>query len=260
MVGNKIGYFCDPFLFDPEVVAEHIDRYRFAARFVNNKGVVDIGCGAGYGVHILRNAGAQKVFGWDVSPKAVKLANRRYGTVSGVNFEVRDILAEKVDPSVEVAVCFEVIEHVQFPEKLIDNVFSGLNDNGLLIISTPNRLARRPGTKLGEAVGNPHHIFEWSPEEFEAVLSARFGSCRLYGQRCMTVEEHQHFAKSSTTKYGAIIGPVYRTIRRTMLGRNLYALLRRTVLARDIDRLPVTVCDIPQHSIPLNVIAVCQKT
>ena len=244
MVGNKIGYFCDPFLFDPEVVAEHIDRYRFAARFVNNKVVVDIGCGAGYGVHILRNAGAQKVFGWDVSPKAVENAW----------FLKQDF------SSVEVAVCFEVIEHVQFPEKLIDNVFSGLNDNGLLIISTPNRLARRPGTKLGEAVGNPHHIFEWSPEEFEAVLSARFGSCRLYGQRCMTVEEHQHFAKSSTTKYGAIIGPVYRTIRRTMLGRNLYALLRRTVLARDIDRLPETVCDIPQHSIPLNVIAVCQKT
>ena len=52
---------------------EHAARYIFALRFVEKKRVLDIACGTGYGIAILKST-AKHVTGVDVDPVAAKEA------------------------------------------------------------------------------------------------------------------------------------------------------------------------------------------
>src|SRR5687767_6601798 len=58
---------------------EHIYRYRFAARFVRGRRVLDIACGEGYGAAALLRAGAASVIGVDISEEACEHARQKYG-------------------------------------------------------------------------------------------------------------------------------------------------------------------------------------
>lgn len=54
------------------LVQEHIMRYIFASGFIQNKVVLDIACGTGYGSNFLRKAGAKKIFGVDISAETIE--------------------------------------------------------------------------------------------------------------------------------------------------------------------------------------------
>lgn len=253
------GSFCDPETFDPATVLEHAERYGFASQFVEGKRVLDIGCGSGFGSHILSTAGPREVVGLDISPTAIGLARRRTGNMPYLSFEIGNAYDDLASESFEIVICFELLEHLRHPERVIDNVSSALTNHGLLLASTPNRLARNPGTKLGDPIRNPNHIFEWSPDEFVTALKRRFPVVRLCGQRCMSTEQHARFAKSSANKLAIKLKPVVRAVRRTRLGRQLYDFLRSRVFVREIDHLSAEVQEIPPGTVPLNLIAVCYK-
>ncbi len=42
---------------------EHLQRYQFAAQFVKNRRVLELGCGEGYGAHMLARTAKQIVGG-----------------------------------------------------------------------------------------------------------------------------------------------------------------------------------------------------
>src|SRR3990172_3135768 len=64
---------------DPVTFWEHIYRYRFAARFVRHKRVLDVACGEGYGTVGLLKAGAESVIGVDISRDVCEHAWKKYG-------------------------------------------------------------------------------------------------------------------------------------------------------------------------------------
>ena len=81
------------------------------------------------------------------------------------------------DDSFDGVVCFEVIEHVEDPERVMDELARVLRPDGLLFISSPNRDRYVPG--------NPHHIHELVRDELQALLDARFASARIISQHAM---------------------------------------------------------------------------
>ncbi len=104
-----------------------LGRYKFAIRCLDGRhcDTTDIGCGMGYGSHLLRIAG-HSVIGVDNSQEAIDYARATYGGC----YLLRD--AEAYIPSADVLICLEALCHLKDPKKFIDNIKSEE-----LIISAP---------------------------------------------------------------------------------------------------------------------------
>lgn len=163
--------------------SDHVSRDTFAANYVQNKRVLDIACGSGYGSKILKRSGAFIVTGIDISQSTIDYAKNKY-TDDGLKFILGDILhIDFPDNSFDMVVCFETIEHINDYNKALSEIKRVLNGSGLLIISSPNRRLTSPGKSINEPPNNKYHYIEFSKEEFTSLLSEYFRIMGLYGQR-----------------------------------------------------------------------------
>ena len=158
------------------VHAEHLARYLLAAQLASGRRVLDAACGEGYGTALLAAAGTSSAVGVDVDGATVAHARRRYG----LEFVQADIAALPFeDDGFDLVVSFETIEHVQDPEAVLAELRRVLAPDGLLVISTPN--------KLEYLVQNEFHVREFTHEEFAALLGRLFPSVHLlYQQNWLT--------------------------------------------------------------------------
>lgn len=155
------------------VAAEHLCRYWWAAQFARGRRVLDAGCGIGYGSNMLAEAGAPRVQGVDISQPVIEAAGQ--GAAPGVTFTTGDVAALDFEAdSFDLVVCFEVIEHVEDSDVVLDELARVLAPGGLLLISSPNRDRYVPG--------NPPHRHEFLPDELRAALERRFERARLLRQ------------------------------------------------------------------------------
>ncbi|MCD6225792.1 class I SAM-dependent methyltransferase [bacterium] len=162
---------------------DHIERYRFASKYVGGKEVLDISCGTGYGSRILYDSGAKRVVGVDISSTTIKFARAKYGA-DKLEFRVGNILDIGFPGNYfDIVVCFETIEHVWDSEKAIMELRRVLKPQGLLIISTPNRKLTSPGKSINDPPNNPFHKKEYSTGEFILVLRRYLKILEIYGQR-----------------------------------------------------------------------------
>ena len=153
--------------------AEHRARYWWASAMVSGKDVLDAGCGEGYGLAMLALAGPSRLVGVDVAEDALERARSRVaGVAEVVNADIRDLPFD--DHSVDVVVCFEVIEHVDRQDEALAELRRVLRPDGALLISSPNRDVYTPG--------NPHHVHEYVPAELREALEAHFEIVALYQQ------------------------------------------------------------------------------
>lgn len=162
-----------------EIAAEHYHRYFFAASLVSGKRVLDIASGEGYGTHILAQCAAH-VTGVDISPEAVSNATEQY---AGDNITFLQGSARAIplpDASVDVVVSFETLEHLQEQEEMLQEIRRVLRDDGMLIISTPNK----PVYNLS-IDDNEFHVKELERKDFIALLKTQFANITLLGQKVM---------------------------------------------------------------------------
>lgn len=157
---------------------QHWQRYRFAAQFVRDKRVIDVGCGCGYGCEQLA-ALAFSVTGIDNSVEAIQYAEQHHGasTVYQVQ-DAQDLPFNGGD--FDVAVCFEVLEHLGDAAAALAEMQRVLVDDGLLIASTPN--SRLFARAQDGGPRNPWHRQEWTPEEFVRLIEPCFDVRTRLGQ------------------------------------------------------------------------------
>lgn len=165
------------------IVAIHLVRYAFARPLVAAGDVLDAACGVGYGSAYLA-AEARSVVGVDIGADAVAYASSRYGESAA--FRQGDVEAlDFADASFDAVCSFETIEHVEHPERAIEEFARVLRPDGVLVISTPNP---RVTTRNPE---NPFHRIEWSAGDFEALLRRCFSDVELYGQHRRQTHAHR---------------------------------------------------------------------
>jgi SAM-dependent methyltransferase len=172
------GERCVPWTDDVQVVYEHLARYHLAARVAPGRRVVDVGSGEGYGAAILAERAAE-VVGIELDPASVAHSRRAHPRAN-LRFVEGSVLdaASYGDRPFDLAVCFEVLEHLTEQERLLDTIRSRLAAGGLLLISTPDRdVYSAPGT-----VPNPYHLRELSRAEFAELLRSRFAHVAVWGQ------------------------------------------------------------------------------
>jgi O-antigen biosynthesis protein len=160
--------------------AEHVQRYAFASNYAKGKSVLDIACGAGYGSYLLRAGGATRVTGVDISAEAIQFAKDHYGN-DGITFAVHDAEQFK-NGSYDIIVSFETLEHLDKRQQFLENTRSMLNEPGILIMSTPNKLITSP-MKTPSEIRNTYHTYEYLEEEFVSALQkAGFKRIQKFGQ------------------------------------------------------------------------------
>lgn len=141
--------------------------FRGIFEFINNyypikkgkgKTLIEFGCATGAAAMVLRN------FGWDVtstdiSNYAVKRAAKNH---KGVRFLTHDMEKPFKKEKFDLALAFDVIEHLPHPEIGIKNVYNLLNSQGVAIFTTPN--------DYPHVYNDPTHINVKKPDEWLKIL------------------------------------------------------------------------------------------
>jgi ubiquinone/menaquinone biosynthesis C-methylase UbiE len=156
--------------------SEHVARYAFARRYAPGKRVLDAGCGTGYGSAELAQAAAA-VTGVDIATDAIEYARANY-PIPGLRFIESSCTAIPFPPeSFDVLVAFEVIEHLTDYRVFLDECARVLTEDGLFIVSSPNR--RYYAETRAETGPNPYHEHEFEADELVRELERVFPNVRL---------------------------------------------------------------------------------
>jgi 2-polyprenyl-3-methyl-5-hydroxy-6-metoxy-1,4-benzoquinol methylase len=99
--------------------------------------ILDLGCGAGQMLQLLRDSGFVNASGIDLSAEQVHLAASR-----GLDVTVGDVLEHlrKADLSFDAVVALDFVEHFEKAEQipLFESIYGALSPGGMLILETPN--------------------------------------------------------------------------------------------------------------------------
>lgn len=165
-----------PGFVEEDLWAEHVARYAFARSFAKGRTVLDAGCGTGYGSREMAEV-AERVTGFDVSSDAIDYA-RTHFQGGQTRFVLSSCGAMPFAANAfDLVVAFEVIEHLSDHRAFLRETARVLRHQGLMIVSSPNRLYyAETRAKTGP---NPYHVHEFEPVEFVAELEKVFSNVRL---------------------------------------------------------------------------------
>jgi glycosyltransferase involved in cell wall biosynthesis/ubiquinone/menaquinone biosynthesis C-methylase UbiE len=168
-----------PWLEEASIGYEHLHRYAYATQFVQNKRVLDLACGEGYGSYLLAKT-AKSVAGIDIDNNSIKHARNKY-IKQNLEFRVGSITEIPIDGErlFDVAVCFEALEHIEDHQKLLSEVKRLLTPEGVFIVSTPNKTVYSDEPQFN----NPFHVHELYFDEFRELLEKYFKNVKFLGQR-----------------------------------------------------------------------------
>src|SRR6266404_632053 len=168
-----------PWLEEAAIGYEHLHRYAYATQLVQNKRVLDLACGEGYGSSLLAKT-AESVVGIDIDERAIKHARNKY-IKQNLEFKVGSITEVPItgERLFEVAVCFEALEHIEDHRKLLSEVKRLLTSDGVFIVSTPNKTVYSDEPQFN----NPFHVHELYFDEFRELFEKYFKSVKFLGQR-----------------------------------------------------------------------------
>lgn len=177
MKKNWTGERLETFIYTRDAI-EHLHRYAIVTAYCNNKVVLDIACGEGYGSAIL-SENAKRVEGVDIDAATVANAKLKYKK-DNVNYTTGD--ATKIpfeDASFDVVVSFETIEHHNKHDEMMREIRRVLKPEGIVIISTPDKhyYSDVPNFK------NKFHVKELYKDEFVKLITNYFPQNQLLTQR-----------------------------------------------------------------------------
>lgn len=165
--------------------ANHIVRYQFADTVISKRNItnlLDAACGVGYGAHYLASRHPScAVTAVDRSAHALQIARAKFSTANSSFLEddCHTLAAAAAKAPFHAVVSFETLEHLPKPEEFLKACYHNLSSQGILIISTPNKLVSSPDNLEWE-----FHEKEYTAAEFHELLSkAGFINIRLYGQQ-----------------------------------------------------------------------------
>ena len=157
----------------------HLARYIFSAQFCDGKRVIDMASGTGYGAQEILVHSKPEIFVIsDISLNALEYAKKHYSD------KLLKVCADAIslpfkDGAFDVFLSFETIEHIPEYRNYLSEIVRVLDEDGIAIISTPNKIYRSPYTRKPR---NPFHFIEWRRKEFIDLIKGYFKRIEIYGQ------------------------------------------------------------------------------
>jgi SAM-dependent methyltransferase len=135
------------------------------------KRIVDVGCGTGELLEIVRNAGNSRIEGVEPSPEAVRIARETRnipihpGTLEQARFD---------SASIDTVLMSHVLEHLPSPSKTLREVARILKPGGAVIIWVPNAnsFAARILGRYWMGWDVPRHLYSFTPGSLHKLLTA----------------------------------------------------------------------------------------
>ena len=144
--------------------------------------VCEAGCGEGEITSYIKELYPKaKMDAFDISEKVIVDASER---IKDINFYIGNIYTMEVHKhgredekdvlnkeKYDLVVCSEVLEHLENPERALQNIKGLCTENGLILLSVPKepiwRVCNMARGKYWKGLGNtPGHIQHWSKKEF----------------------------------------------------------------------------------------------
>jgi len=119
-----------------DLFVAHLSIYEYFARHVSDRTVLDLGCGTGYGVAVLKRAGARSVTGVDIDERSLRYARRRFGA-DGVRFVREDLETMAAPGRFDTIVSSNAFEHLDDPVALLSRAVDWLEPDGEMILALP---------------------------------------------------------------------------------------------------------------------------
>lgn len=164
------------------------ERFHFSSEMMQTNSIVlDVACGTGDFLRYLSSSRPDcTLYGCDFSDIAIR-SNREKD--KNVTFDIVDIreISTAYTMQFDVVTCFETLEHVQDPQKLLNDLLTLVKENGLLIITTP----------FNDMVyGGDEHLFAFTFEDFlefektqKSIVISLFRYSERFKNMCCVIEK-----------------------------------------------------------------------
>lgn len=171
--------FKSGFAYNATEAAIHMARYQLAAPYCQDRRVLDVACGEGYGSLALKMLGAASVEGVDSSLDAINTARKLFGS-TGVNYRTGD--ACKIDEmfdkeEFDLVISLETIEHLTDPARFLAGLKRVAKPGAVIIVTCPNDNWYYPNTDQS----NPFHVRKYSFAAFRELTSSVLGNDAVWG-------------------------------------------------------------------------------
>lgn len=149
-----------------------------------HKNILDLGCrdGALTSYYVKYN----NVLGIDIDELSLGRAKKRLG-IKTLSLDIQSEWYKLENQMFDVVVAGEFLEHVYFPDKIVQNVSKILDTGGLFIGSVPNAYSIKNRIKYFFAIkkytplSDPTHINHFSLHELRCMLEKHFALVNIYG-------------------------------------------------------------------------------
>ena len=133
--------------------------------------VFDAGCGEGYGLAMLLDAGATRVIGADLDEVTVDHVRATYAARDDrIEVHRAELMALPIaDDEIDVTVSLQVIEHLHDIPGYLASLRRVTRPGGAIVIATPNRLTFTPDS---DTPVNPFHTREFTAAELHDELTS----------------------------------------------------------------------------------------
>lgn len=144
----------------------------------DNQVVADVGCGLGGLLNVVQSCyKPSKMYGIECASSAIKWMSKNRPHIVGIvadiespNETFRSVCNFKAD----VVFCMDVLEHLRYPDRALENLLSLNKRGGAAIVAVPNG---RPDTAI-------QHINFWSPESWRFFVERTVSNHTITIDRC----------------------------------------------------------------------------